>query len=130
MNVSSLKLNARTVEQIQLVELSRRSRVSIAFSVPALLTAAGVHCTAFPVSRIGLWLSAMLLIQALRFAMAQRIIAIANTESDSRRWIRLEIFCAAVSGIGWGALFFALDSKALDFLFLFKFIVISAAMVP
>ncbi len=128
MRASPAKPEVRSIEQAQLVELSRRSRVSIAFSIPALITVAAVHSGQFPAVRIILWLTGMLLIQTIRFTMARRVASATEAQLNPRPWITLEILCSAIAGTGWGAWFFVLDSGALDFLFLFKFIAVAAAM--
>lgn len=112
----------------QLNELSMRERVSSAVSIAAVLTVAWVHYGAVaPVRTIG-WVVGMCLLQWLRIANARKQV---NAEESYpalklRQGIRVAI--NLVNGLGWGCIWFLLDSGRLDFIFMFKFGALAAAL--
>ncbi len=70
---------------------------------------------------ITLWLGFMCLIQLARLALIHRESASTTGNHNLTRSRNARIWLNALNGAGWGAIWFALDSGEMDFLFMFKF---------
>ncbi|MEI7431454.1 MAG: hypothetical protein WCL27_13450, partial [Betaproteobacteria bacterium] len=126
--MNTLKSNSSTIQEAQLMELFRRSRVSILFSFPALLTVAFAHYGSVQLPSIYIWLIGMLMVQSIRLGIAQTNLANPNKLNHHEFWRNFETLCAVAAGCGWGAMLFVLDTGQLDFIFLFKFTALAAAL--
>jgi diguanylate cyclase (GGDEF)-like protein len=112
----------------QMNELSLRERVSAAVAVPAILTVAWVHWGAVPPANLAGWTIYMCLVQALRVGLSNRQLRNHPDYAELRSWRAVRVLGDALNGAGWGGIWFVLDSGRLDFLFMFKFGALCAAL--
>lgn len=90
-------------------------------SIAAALMVSWVHWGSIPQLNITLWLGFMCLIQVARLALAYRKPASETCSHSFTRCRNARIWVNALNGAAWGAIWFALDSGQMDFLFMFKF---------
>jgi len=112
----------------QLNELSMRERVSSAISIVAVLTVAWVHFAAVAQTRTVGWVVGMCLLQAWRITLAGKHVDADQPYSDLQFRRALRVGVNVINGLGWGCIWFLLDSGRLDFIFMFKFGALAAAL--
>ncbi|MFT3850952.1 MAG: diguanylate cyclase [Propionivibrio sp.] len=112
----------------QLNELSMRERVSSAASIVAVLTVAWVHFAVVDQVRILGWVIGMCLLQALRIVIARSSVDADESYAALKLRRAVHVGISVVNGLGWGCIWFLLDSGRLDFIFMFKFGTLAAAL--
>ena len=112
----------------QLNELSMRERVSSAVSVVAVLTVAWVHSGVITQSRVVGWMIGMCLLQVLRNFIARKHVDPDESFASLRLRRAIRVGINVINGMGWGGIWFLLDSRQLDFIFMFKFGALAAAL--
>ena len=112
----------------QLNELSMRERVSSAISIVAIVAIAWVHWSFVPPSHAVGWVIGMCLVQGVRLFMARKTLSSDDSYSDLRLWRAIRVGMNVINGFGWGIIWFLLDSGRLDFIFMFKFGALAAAL--
>jgi diguanylate cyclase (GGDEF)-like protein len=112
----------------QLNELSMRERVSSAISIVAILTVAWVHWGFVPRTNCIAWIVGMCLVQAVRLYLARKNLGVDDSYSALRLWRAVRVGINVINGAGWGIIWFLLDSGQLDFIFMFKFGALAAAL--
>ena len=120
--------NTDSLLAAQMHELSVRERLSAIVAIPAMLVTAWVHWGQVALLNNAAWLLYMLLVQSTRLALAKRHLNL-NVSLESLRYRRLvRIAINFLNGAGWASIWFVLDTERLDFLFMFKFGILSAAL--
>ena len=112
----------------QLNELSMRERISSAISIVAILTIAWVHWRVVPQSHSVAWVVGMCLVQAVRLYLARKTLGDDDSYPALRLWRAVRVGVNVINGAGWGIIWFMLDSGQLDFIFMFKFGALAAAL--
>lgn len=112
----------------QLNELSMRERVSSVISIVAVLAVAWVHFGSVAQSRVVGWVAGMCLMQAVRITLARKKVAAEESYSGLKLRRAVRVGVNVINGMGWGGLWFLLDSGRLDFIFMFKFGALAAAL--
>lgn len=113
-------LNTRLLAA-QVNELAQRERITATLSIAAIAMIGWVHWDAVATPPIVGWIIYMSAVQIMRIAaigiLSRRFPA---THSISLRRSS-QIVINVLNGLGWGAIWFALDTGRIDFLFMFKF---------
>lgn len=104
----------------QLRALAERGRVASWVSIGASLVIAWVHREAVPATQIFMWLGAMCAVQAVRLVWVNPMRVAAQDRLGLMRCLRAQVAVNILTGLAWGAIWFVLDSGAIDFLFVFK----------
>ena len=112
----------------QLNELSMRERVSSAVSIVAVITVAWVHFGLIAQSRVIGWVVGMCLLQALRIVIARKHVDPDESFASLRLRRAIRVGINVINGMGWGGIWFLLNSGQLDFIFMFKFGALAAAL--
>jgi len=112
----------------QLNELSMREQVSSAISIVAVLAIAWVHTGVVPQSHAIGWVVGMCLVQAVRLFLARRTLSADDSFAELQVWRAVRVGINIINGTGWGIIWYLLDSERLDFIFMFKFGALAAAL--
>lgn len=112
----------------QLNELTLRERVSAAIGIAAILTVAWVHAGAVPQENMVGWLCFMCLVQGLRLWHSGHPFDFRQDHAFYSRWRNVRVVLNVLNGLGWGMIWLVLDSEWMDFLFMFKFGALAAAL--
>ena len=109
-------------------ELSLRERVSSAMAIPAILIVAWVHWGEVPQANVTAWLIYMCVVQILRMGLSTWHLRTPADTANLSHSRSVRILGSLLSGTGWGAIWFVLDSGQLDFLLVFKFGALGGAL--
>lgn len=112
----------------QMHELSVRERLSATVAMPAMLLTAWVHWQAVARLNVAAWLICMFLVQLTRLALARRHLDPGASADTLHRRRLLRVVINVLNGAGWASIWFVLDTGRLDFLFMYRFGVLSAAL--
>ncbi|SDG71721.1 GGDEF domain-containing protein [Propionivibrio dicarboxylicus] len=113
-------LNTRLLAA-QVNELAQRERITATLSIAAIAMIGWVHWDAVARLPIVAWSIYMSAVQIMRIAA----IGILSRRSPATHNVLLrrnsQIVINVLNGLGWGAIWFVLDTGRIDFLFMFKF---------
>lgn len=111
----------------QLRELAQRGRIAALVAMTAILMIGWAHWGGVPEVRVFAWLGYLCAIQLVRVVLVDTMVPGGPGGLSARQCRLAQIVVNVFNGLGWGAMWFLLDSGRVDFLFMFKFGAIAGA---
>jgi diguanylate cyclase (GGDEF)-like protein len=128
MNEKQVPASIKRLLVAQLNELSVRESTSIYVAGIAMLTVAWAHLETVPMTNILGWLTYMIVIVLARLKTSQKIHTSAEHHDVLIRFRNWRVMLNVFYGAGWGAMMFLLNTRQLDFMYIFKFATIAAVL--